>query len=148
MRNNIDTENKIVPDFRLVAVDETEYYSIPSELSEIKKIYGVYLVDFNSHTYCCELTPSLWLDHLYNTFTVDDSVNDCELLEEIDSWLREVEGSSFYAHVSFVEKDYRFSIIESYPFTEQQIKDYLSGEVVYGELEEEVREYYQGNSCF
>lgn len=47
------------PDWRAVRFDETKYWD-RKFLDEygVEKMYGVYLVDLSSVTYCCSITPS------------------------------------------------------------------------------------------
>lgn len=61
-------------DARVVALDETRYYSIDEQDKPyIKEIRAMYMYDKNEVTHCCELTPSYWLVHLYNqVITTDD----------------------------------------------------------------------------
>lgn len=54
---------EIKREFRLVAVDTTEYWDL-SEMQEVKTIWQFYLVDTSVATYCCEITPSYWLEPL------------------------------------------------------------------------------------
>jgi len=54
---------KRTPEFKIVKLDETENWDI-QDLPAIEAIREIYLVDFNTNTYLCEMTPSLWLDFL------------------------------------------------------------------------------------
>lgn len=58
-------------DWRAVAVDETAHYQIDEEDRPfVEKILGVYLYDATERTFCCELTPSYYLRHVYDEVIV------------------------------------------------------------------------------
>jgi hypothetical protein len=56
---------KILPHFKIVVLDETEYWR-EEIVAKAGKIYGAYLFDANRHVNCCELTPSYELYPLYS----------------------------------------------------------------------------------
>ena len=58
MLNQARSEN-LPPDWRAVRFDETKYWD-RKFLDEygVDKMFGVYLVDLSSVTYCCSLTPA------------------------------------------------------------------------------------------
>jgi hypothetical protein len=49
----------VAPAWHAVRINETGYYD-EKFLGEhgVEKIWGIYVTNFNSHTFCCELTPS------------------------------------------------------------------------------------------
>lgn len=50
------------PNFKVVALDETEYWELDEELMDkIDAIFGIYVYDANCRTHCCSFTPSYWL---------------------------------------------------------------------------------------
>jgi len=54
-------------DAYVVSLDETQHYAIAEEHKpHIEQIRGVYLFNRNERTYCCEMTPSHYLIHLYD----------------------------------------------------------------------------------
>jgi hypothetical protein len=53
------------PNFRLVALDETSNWS--DDVTAVTgRIQGVYIYDDSRATHCCEITPSYWLEFMYN----------------------------------------------------------------------------------
>lgn len=61
-----------VAHFKVVVFDETRYWTEDAVSKAGGKIYATYLYDSNCHTYCCELTPSYYLIHLFSTPLEDD----------------------------------------------------------------------------
>jgi hypothetical protein len=58
-----DNRPEIVPDFRIIRFNETEYWNGAGFVHRAGgKIWGVYYFDANRRVYCCEMTPSyeLW----------------------------------------------------------------------------------------
>ena len=54
-----DEQLPVLPDFRLVAIDETaDWEKEFCKEHNIETIMGVWLYDDSSRTYCCEMTPS------------------------------------------------------------------------------------------
>lgn len=50
-----------------VAIDETAYYSISEEDKPfIVKIWSVYIYNADERTFCCEATPSFFMEYLYS----------------------------------------------------------------------------------
>lgn len=56
------------PDFRVIAIDESEYITDPAILEKAGRVFGVYMYDKNEVTHCCEITPSYCLYPLYNSW--------------------------------------------------------------------------------
>jgi hypothetical protein len=58
-----DNRPEIIPDFRIVRFDETEYWNGAGFIHRAGgKIWGIYYFDANRRVFCCEMTPSyeLW----------------------------------------------------------------------------------------
>lgn len=70
-----EPEKPHTPHFKLVALDETEYWSdsVFKDFPEIKAIYGIYIFDETLGVHMAELTPSheLWFVDHYITYTDD-----------------------------------------------------------------------------
>jgi hypothetical protein len=70
-----EPEKPHTPHFKLVALDETEYWSdsVFKDFPEIKAIYGIYIFDETLGVHMAELTPSheLWFVDHYLTYTDD-----------------------------------------------------------------------------
>lgn len=71
---------------KLVAVrlDETHFWN--EDLLQGARAFGVYLIDLNECTYCCEITPSYTLYPMYHyTDSEDESVCETVTLEPMGS---------------------------------------------------------------
>lgn len=131
MRND-----NVKPNWYCVAIDETKFWNLdPEDVPFIKQIYGVYTYDASTYTYCCELTPSYWLNFIENSFVFNpdtpEEIRDC-ILEKYAC----AGGEGFYQHVSDVKA---ISLRHHYGESEDEGED--RGEA-------EVREYYQSNPVF
>ena len=91
----------------LVSFDETEYYKIyPEHEGKIAKVYGVYLFDRNEITHCCEMTPSYFLTHLYDTVCLTPEADDTLTDEEKSRIYEEYEnegGEDIYVHCHTID---------------------------------------------
>lgn len=74
----------------VVRIDETKNWNLTGPKPET--IWGVYLVDMNEHTYCCELTPSLYLRFMYNNYSGSEVNTEIEDYETTDD-------QNIYVHV-------------------------------------------------
>lgn len=96
-----------LPDFWLVKIDESEYWS-DSIRQRVKRIWSVYLLDTSRHTHLCELAPSYWLEfvesyaeHLPET---DESERE-KLSDTIADESQTCDSQDMYVHVSdFTDK--------------------------------------------
>ena len=72
------TEARVLPiNAHVIALDETNHSNIsPSDKPHIAKIMGVYLYDENEITYCCELTASYYLIHLYDVVVLTGELDE------------------------------------------------------------------------
>jgi hypothetical protein len=88
----------------LVSVDETRHYNIdPADLPYVEKICQVYLYDRNERTYCCELTPSYYLDPLYvNIDFTPDTPDDLRDSLQAKYCFEPADGA--YMHARIVER--------------------------------------------
>lgn len=59
------SEESIAPSFQYVNIDETRFYkkAFLVRIGEGAKIYGSYIFDLNERTFCCEITPSYYLEY-------------------------------------------------------------------------------------
>lgn len=132
----------------LVALDETRYYNIKEDDKPfIKEILGIYLLNRGEVTYCCEVTPSYWLEYVSTAVVLNepDASEDHDLLSELDERYAHEGGDDCYMHASRIDafidkhlplKDWRVWIGEEETPTEDRTKE---------EIMEDVREYVQGN---
>lgn len=78
----------VPPAWHAIKLDETGHYD--KEFLEkygVGKIYGVYIADFSSRTYCCEITPSYALYFINSVAEYPDYDDDdkrVEFLDELD----------------------------------------------------------------
>lgn len=135
-----EAENETKVKINVIAMDETQYYNIAEEdRPHIKQILGVYLYQPDVRTFCCELTPSYWLEPLYTTIIFadhvygegPDDVADNDLMDELDNKYAHEPMEGCYVHCR---------VIKARPFA--PLEHIEGGEF---ESEEEAREYYQGN---
>ena len=97
----------VKPDIKYVKIDDTGHWAQGFlEKYGITKMVGVYIFDANEYTYCCEITPSHWLEFIETqpepTLDMDQDTYE-ELCEEI----REAEfnnDNDCYMHVSCVRE--------------------------------------------
>jgi len=119
-----------------VRLDETRHWHwdiLNAILGKEGKVYGVYIFDAMTHTYCCEMTPSYWLRHVYDFTSVFLPES---MLDEFDRHST-VDSNDHYFHTTDIEAiddgdKYDLGIFGNLGDTPE-------------EIEEQVREYVQGN---
>jgi hypothetical protein len=126
----------IKPDIKYVKIDDTRHWA-EGFLKKygITKMVGVYIFDANEYTYCCEITPSHWLEHIETQPELEQWPEDQETREELYDEILEAEmgnDNDCYMHVRCVSEAMP-RIIEI-------------GSMDGCEDMEEGREYAQGNS--
>jgi len=140
----------IVPDWRLVKLDDTHFCD-ENWRREVKlKACGVfYLYDRNRHVHCCELTPSYELHAVatWNEFecedpTCFDECNPERVREAVDDVLRDAMYEQSVIYVWTFQLRAPEQIIAHPPEREADEDE----EAFYDRAVEELREYYQGNS--
>lgn len=159
----------ISPDFWLLKFDETEFWS-DAVKAQVKRVWGIYLVDASMHTYCCESIPSYWLRHV-ETYTEHYLETLDKVKEEIDNLIAQDDGgdsNSYYKHVPDLSSSWRKEEEEPFDKLPPEQKMHLSGggrsfgerpvamtmrsvcsdelrEALYEELVEEVLEFARSN---
>jgi len=99
-----DEERIARADFRLIALDETEYWNLPEYAGKILRVECVYLYDAAEQTYCCELTPSHYLIPIESRAVCAEDVSE-EDRDRIDQTIRAHDSSEgSYMHCRTVEK--------------------------------------------
>lgn len=89
--------------FKLVRIDTTHHVLHP-EFKNHAKLYSVYAYNPSEYTYCCELTPSYWLEPIA-CHVVPHSLDIEEFLQVLnvdEEWLTEIEyplEDGIYVHV-------------------------------------------------
>jgi hypothetical protein len=96
----------IKPDYRYVRIDETRYWNeeFLADIGPDAKIVATYIFNANEVTYCCEITPSYWLEYVGTEFSADRDITD-EEYEKFDDIIREneMETDGHYRHCSGVD---------------------------------------------
>lgn len=119
--------------FKAVALDVTADYNIdPNDRPYITKILDVFVFDSGEHTYCCEGTPSYWLEPLYTTIHFAENTPD-DIRDRLDDKYCHEATDGCYVHVSQVAA------------MSDQVN--LPARVL-AETLEDAREYWQGNCPF
>ena len=94
-------------DFYAIYFDETDGWTIaPEDAPYVEKILGVYVYDASTHTHLCEITPSYWLAHAYDTVVLryTDDLTD-EIRERIyDRYECGQWSDDTYMHVRSIER--------------------------------------------
>lgn len=140
-----ETEKKIKPDWYCVAIDETAHWNLDDEdRPYIEKMMGLYIYDRNEHTYCCELTPSYYLRFIGGSIWYTDAVTD-EIKDRISDKYADslYSGDDCYMWVAHVE-----AMAEEYKDHYGEFNEESYAELTPVEMEDAVREYYNGNSPF
>lgn len=78
---------------RLVKIEETRYLADQAKI-DCGRYWTIYLYDADEYTYCCEMTPSHWLEAVF--FETENRIEDaldCDLQCDLGE-------SSHYRHVS------------------------------------------------
>ena len=60
--------------YRVIAMNDTESWTLPEKFQGKVKIYSRYLYNPNEHTYCCELTPSRELRFLGSEWVYNEGI--------------------------------------------------------------------------
>lgn len=138
-----DPNCKVKPDWQSIYLDETRYWNLAdADKPLIEKMIGVYVYDRNSVTYCCEVTPSYAMIHLYNSAWVGVDCTDEDRKRIHSDYVDAAMGSDDdvrYMHARDVDR-----------IPDSQRKSYgeLSDADADDRGEAEVREYWQGNCPF
>lgn len=84
---------KADPKFVVVRLNETGYFSDEIQ-KQVKSIHAHYLFDENSHTYCCELTPS------YDLRWVGFDIEEKDSCEKISQDLHETVADAYHREIN------------------------------------------------
>jgi hypothetical protein len=136
-------------DAYVVAFSEVDHYQIREEdRPHIQDIRGVYLFDRHERTFCCEMTPSYWLIHLYDEVVLTPEAQ--EALDELekDTIYQEYEycgGDDIYVHChtidGMIEAD-KPNTVYHYGWTAVRYRDSDHEEQMEG-----LREHFCCNHC-
>lgn len=140
------TEEKIMPEFWVVALDETKYWAV-GILAEhhIKQEFVVYLVDVKRHTHLASFTPSLWLEPVDNFVIMEEGYDDNKWLDEARDATAGVAREGGYYDVFDPSKKPADRAQRIQP-RQDWLDDFLAGEMTYEELEEYVLDHVRGNN--
>ena len=79
------SKRALAPDVYVIVMNETCYWNLPEALMQhVERIEGVYVFNRNEHTYCCEMTPSYWLEFVENRAIYKEGTPS-RLIDEIDN---------------------------------------------------------------
>ena len=129
----MNTEAEVVPQekpYSAIALDVTSHYVIAEEDKPfVESIHDVFFFCTSEHTYCCEITPSYYLQYLYTYVKLVDGEGDKyeEMREHLDTTYCYEHTEDSYMHVWRVKG--------------------MQGVVECGNFEsdDDAREYLQGN---
>lgn len=137
---------KTKPDFRLIALDETQYWNLPEFAGKFTRIERVYLYDRAQHVYCCEMTPSYYLMPIETHAVYADNVSE-NVRDEINIALISNEDcEGMYLHVA--QLDRLAEELSKEPNRTYTIKaeDFIEEEQTYEELLAAIEEDCRCNS--
>lgn len=103
---SLNAPRDVVPDFRILKVDET-YHWREDIRQAAGTILSVYLVDVSSRTYCCEPTPSYELELVGYTWTriqEEESAQE-QLSEDINRAFQQESEVIHYRHCSSIQEE-------------------------------------------
>ena len=126
--------------FKVVVFDETRNWREDVVTRAGGKIFSTYLFDAGQRTYCCEITPSYDLRHLFSTPLVDDENG---TVEEV---LREGEAGNDndgYYHCNAIDRDLGNTLVHD--FGVELVDDDGDIAETRESLMEDYREWSQGN---
>lgn len=90
-------------DFRAVVFDETRFFTVdPEDAADVERIESTYVLDASERTFCCESTPSFWLEYLQTGVVCRADVGE-ERRGELDEKYAHLGGEGCYMHCSSVE---------------------------------------------
>ena len=140
------TKRRKAIDCFVVALDETTHYCVRDEhKSLIAEIRGIYMLDRNEITYCCELTPSYYLIYIQDQVILTPEADKTLTDEEKGSIYEEYEqsgGDNIYVHCRQIDNIIRSrKKVHHYGKTGVKYSDSSYEEQIEG-----LREHFQGNS--
>lgn len=113
----LTTEPDTIPiDAWAVTLNETDCWILkPEDAPFIKVMRGVYVFDRSERTYCCEMTPSYWLIHLYDLVECQPGTTE-DRFQRMASYYEGLGGDSKYVHCHEIEaiisKGERFTVCQ------------------------------------
>lgn len=145
----METVEKVLPKICAVRIDETECWT-DDVRAKVDKVYGIYLVDLNCHTYCCSMTPSYAM--YYIGFSIQSNKTSMfDKMDEIEELEMEMMANSSpelvcYMNCSDVDRmdksnfDFDFTVDHDY-YNFDDPKEYH-------EMIDDMIESYNGNPTF
>jgi len=141
-------KEKIKPDFKIVHINETNDWDLTGELECVEKITGCYIADFSRNTYCCELTPSLYLIWMAYDEEFKEGVEE-QAKEVVDGIIADQIGEDGYYHRSYIENSDKIIVKDvDWDNTDWMEEFDYSTEEGYYELIEEARELISYDGCY
>ena len=100
-------QQRLPIDAYVVAFSEKHHYQIEEkDQPHIQDIRGVYLLNRNERTFCCGMTPSYWLIHLYDEVILTEDAEEALDDYERDRLFQEYEhcgGDDIYVHCHAID---------------------------------------------
>jgi hypothetical protein len=94
----------IVPEFHAVLFDETQDYSFQlGDKQYIRRIEQVYVYDYREETFCCEITPTFYLEPAYSYIVWAKEPNEEKREELTERYCDDVRSEPGYHHVRSIE---------------------------------------------
>ena len=141
----------LVPDWYVIAIDETEYWNIDEEhRALIDRMLGVYMFNWRKHTYLCEVTPSYKLVFHSNVMWLKQELHSRDDFDELRDDLEHqyiYGGGTDNEPVTYMHSRDVDRRMNNYP---ELLYHYGTPSTYFeeDEGEEEVRDYVNGNSPF
>lgn len=97
-------KTEIKPKFVVVRLNETQHWSDDIK-AQVKAIYAHYLFDENSHTHCCEITPSYWLRWVGFDIEMEEAGADVpeKLYSTVEDSFHAIDNDCYY-HCRVIDK--------------------------------------------
>jgi hypothetical protein len=105
-----------LPEFKIVRINETEYWDL-ADTPAVKEVWAIYLVDVTRSHFCCEITPSYWLDFLDMDFVMKEGYTEKECIEAHDLLYFNHNSESTYMHQSVIKNSEKIKV-EDFKFDE------------------------------
>ena len=141
-------KNKILPEFYIVAINDTMYCDL-SDVTAVKEVWSIYLADFSRNTYCCELTPSVYLDYLDLDLVMYDNVDENSIDYAHHIFYDNYKGESIYMHRSALKNSDKIKIKPVLWAETDWMQEWdLEDEKQYNELLETAHEYIREDGCY
>jgi hypothetical protein len=133
-------------DLYLIEIDQTKYWNEEFlKNNKIKEIKTVYLFDKNSHTNCCEMTFSYWLQSLYINIINKDGITEEQKDKNINEANESFEEEGSYFNHYDIDKIIEKNETDVHKLNSHNFLYFKENEEWYNEHLEDVREECMSN---